>query len=317
MQIQRAMSVVGPGKGLTSRRNLHVIRTVNEMHEWRRHEYRQGGGRTVGFVPTMGALHEGHMTLMKHSKRENGLTVASIFVNPTQFSQGEDLDKYPRQVEADMNLLKKNGVDVLFLPSSEEMYSPNKLHHVEPAAFSKIFEGQARPEFFRGVSTIVTKLFNIVRPDFSYFGQKDISQCILVRKLVEDLNIPTKIRVVSTVRDSDGLALSSRNAYLTAEERPFADILYRSLSVGKKMIESGNGSEISSKDVEAAIRKQLQSESRVSNIEYVSIASHLDMKELESVSSKNGCVISSAVRLGTVRLIDNLLVGKAYYDIVC
>lgn len=257
------------------------------------------------------------MTLMKHSKGENGVTVASIFVNPTQFSQGEDLDKYPRQVEADMELLKKNGVDVLFLPSSEEMYSQNRLHHVEPAAFSKIFEGQARPEFFRGVSTIVTKLFNIVRPDFSYFGQKDISQCILVRKLVEDLNIPTKIRVISTVRDTDGLALSSRNAYLTKEERPFANILYRSLLAGKNLIESGNGSELSSKDVEAAIRKQLQSESRISSIEYISIASHLDMKEMESVSSKSGCVLSSAVRLGTVRLIDNLLVGKAHDDIVC
>lgn len=295
------------------RRRLHVIRSIEEMHQWRRDEYRKG--RDVGFVPTMGALHEGHMTLMRQSKKKADITVASIFVNPTQFSAGEDLDKYPRQIEADMKLLKQNEVDILFLPELKDMYSKNRLHHVEPAAFSNIFEGKARPEFFRGVSTIVTKLFNIVRPDYAFFGQKDISQCILVRKLVDDLNIPTKICVIETVRDKDGLALSSRNAYLTAQERPHADILYRALSKGQHLIESANGT-ISSDEVVACIRGEIMKEKLVSLVEYISLASHNDMNELPIIDSINGCVISSAIRLGSVRLIDNLLVGNAVHDIL-
>lgn len=295
-------------------RSLHVIRSVDEMHEWRRQIYRRNDNK-VGFVPTMGALHEGHMTLVKDSKNECDITVASIFVNPTQFSPGEDLDKYPRQVEADMELLKRNNVDVLFLPKLNDMYSQNRLHHVEPAAFSNIFEGKARPEFFRGVSTIVTKLFNIVRPDEAFFGQKDISQCILVRKLVEDLNIPTKIRVIETVRDKDGLALSSRNAYLTEDERPLANVLYKALAKGQKSIEKSH-EDLSAAKVVAIIQDELAKEKRVTQVEYISLASHQDMTELNFVNAKQGCVISSAVRLGSVRLIDNLLVGQAFKDIV-
>lgn len=293
---------------------LHVIKSVSEMHAFRRKLY-SDGDPSVGFVPTMGALHEGHMALMKHSRQNTDLTIASIFVNPTQFSPGEDLDKYPRQIEADMKLLEREKVDVLFLPDVKGMYPSPALNHVEPAAFSTIFEGSARPEFFRGVATIVTKLFNIVRPDQAFFGQKDISQCILVNKLVQDLNIPTKIKVIETLRDPDGLAMSSRNAYLMAEERQVASVLYRALEVGVKLIQDSK-EPLESGVVIAAIEAELHKEKQVKRIEYISLASHLDMKELSSVDNQKGCVISSAIRLGNVRLIDNLLVGRAYSDIV-
>jgi pantoate--beta-alanine ligase len=275
-------------------------------------------GTTLGFVPTMGALHSGHISLMKEAKKENDLVIASIFVNPTQFSAGEDLDKYPRQVEKDMNLLKENKIDLLFLPQEDQMYSKNPLCHVEPVKFNSILEGKARPEFFRGVATIVSKLFNIVQPTTSYFGQKDISQCILIKKMVEDLNFDTKIKIIETIRDADGLALSSRNAYLTSEERKIADVLYRGLSHGVQLFEQ-HKDQITKQQVVEEMERIIFSEPKVSRIEYISIANHDNMEEYEQSRincDRDGIVISSAIRLGNVRLIDNLLVGKAKRDIL-
>jgi pantoate--beta-alanine ligase len=272
----------------------------------------------LGFVPTMGALHEGHISLVNKAMTECDAVASSIFVNPTQFSKGEDLDKYPRTMEKDVSMLSAAGVEFVFAPgSTDELYpSSGSLCHVEPAAFSRICEGVARPEFFRGVATIVCKLFNIVQPTVAYFGQKDISQCILVKRMVQDLNMPVEIRVCETMREVDGLAMSSRNTYLSPDERKVANILYRALCAGKAACNnnsSAGGSGFVSRDViSAAVTDVLKTEPMVSKIEYISIASHRDMKELDSVKADTtGAVISSAIRLGNVRLIDNLLVGAS------
>ena len=268
----------------------------------------------MGFVPTMGALHPGHISLVKRAKHENDVVASSIFVNPTQFSAGEDLDKYPRTFDTDLAMLTEVGTDMVFAPLSSEIYPPgNRLCHVEPAAFGLIYEGQARPEFFRGVATIVAKLFNIVQPTNAYFGQKDISQCILISRMVADLNIPVTIRVCETMREADGLAMSSRNTYLTSEERPKASVLYKALMAGKNRCSSGA---VSREEIIQAVNDVLATESAVSRVEYVSVASHETMCELDTISPIPGAVLSSAVRLGSVRLIDNVLVGQAETDIL-
>lgn len=295
-----------------------MIRSIEEMRAFQKEHYLNK--KTTGFVPTMGALHTGHLSLMKQAKQENDLGIASIFVNPTQFSPGEDYDRYPRQVEEDMKLLKSIDMDILFHPSNiEEIYNPNRLCHIEPKAFNEIYEGKIRPEFIRGVATIVCKLLNIILPTQSYFGQKDISQCILIRQMIQDLNMDyTKIKIIETLRAEDGLALSSRNVYLTKEERMKADILYKALMKGKLFCEKNSlRKEIPVEEVKEMIEKELLTEKLVSKIEYISIASHQNMKEVTKVDAKNqGAVISSAIRVGNVRLIDNLLVGKAHDDIL-
>ena len=268
----------------------------------------------MGFVPTMGALHPGHISLVKHAKQENDVVASSIFVNPTQFSAGEDLDKYPRTFDADLAMLTEVGTDMVFAPLSSEIYpARERLCHVEPAAFGLIYEGQARPDFFRGVATIVTKLFNIVQPTNAYFGQKDISQCILISRMVADLNIPVTIRVCETMREADGLAMSSRNTYLTEDERPTASILYKALMAGKNTCTSRA---VSREAIIQAVTDVLKTQPAVSRIEYISVASHETMCELDTVTSTPGAVLSSAIRLGSVRLIDNVLVGQAEADIL-
>jgi pantoate--beta-alanine ligase len=293
-------------------RNISIVKSIDDM----RRINKQIINKRKGFVPTMGALHEGHITLMKRARKENDIIISSIFINPTQFSAGEDLDKYPRTLDNDINMLKDANVDYVFIPNTNDIYNNNILCHIEPSRFSNILEGKARPDFFRGVATIVCKLFNIVQPTKAYFGQKDISQCILVKSLVLDLNIPVQIQVCETVRENDGLAMSSRNTYLTTNERPYANILYKALNIGKDMFDSNDVNKIiSSKDIIKVIEESLKSEPLVSKIEYISIASHIDMTELSHVSLSKGAVISSAIRLGSVRLIDNLLIGIANDDI--
>ena len=291
-------------------RNIHVVRTIDEIRKFRSNT----GLQRLGFVPTMGALHDGHIFLMERAKRETDIVVASIFVNPTQFSVGEDLDKYPRTFDSDLQMMKGAGVDLVFAPNVNEIYRRNVLCHVEPSDFSNISEGKARPDFFRGVATIVCKLFNIVQPTVTYFGQKDISQCILVKRMVEDLNIPVQIRICETLRESDGLAMSSRNTYLKPSERKVASILYRALDRAKVDYDGDSGGEIRREDLIKCVLDILQSESAVTQIEYISVASHVDMKELTIIDSR-GAVISSAIRLGSVRLIDNVLIGNAANDI--
>lgn len=301
------------GRSMCLRRGIHVLRSIEETVKYRDS---LPNATKVGFVPTMGALHSGHISLVTRAQGECDVVMASIFVNKTQFSAGEDLDKYPRQFEADLQLLKQAKVDAVFAPDDAAMYPAGALCHVEPAAFSNIMEGQARPEFFRGVATVVTKLFNIVSPTTSYFGQKDISQCILLRRMVQDLNLRTKVQICETMRAADGLALSSRNAYLSAAERKQADVLYRALAAGQQHFEemmlSARGP-VDAKAIQAKVMEVLAP--IVARVEYISVASHHDMSELAQVTEQ-GAVLSSAVRLGQVRLIDNLLLGSAGKDIL-
>ena len=278
-----------------------------------RHSLNSPTIESIGFIPTMGALHAGHLSLVEESfKNKNENVIVSIFVNPLQFSKGEDLDKYPRQLNSDIKLLESVGVKLIFVPQEIDMYPNYSLCQVEPKDFSNIYEGQARPDFFRGVATIVCKLFNIVRPTDSYFGQKDISQCILIKKMVEDLNINGRIHICKTMRESDGLAMSSRNAYLSPVERSASNILYQALSDGKSACESINS--ILPRDVVIdVVNSILKSNPLVTKVEYISLACSTNMKELShyDINSETGAVLSSAIRIGNVRLIDNLLIGNA------
>ena len=301
-------------------RRLHIAPSIEAMREYHKEN------PVISFVPTMGALHDGHLELVKRAKAMGCKVVVSIFVNPTQFSAGEDLDKYPRQLEADLSKLRPLGVDCVFTPTQADMYPGDGLCHVEPAKFSDISEGLARPEFFRGVATVVCKLFNIVQPTYTFFGQKDISQCILIRRMVHNLNMPVNVTVCPTVRESDGLAMSSRNAYLTASERRVSSVLFKALTAAQVCCEATAATKrsVSRDEIIAAATKVLLEEPLVTKVEYVSVASHLDMKELDSYPAANGslgscgggAVISSAIRIGNVRLIDNVLVGKAVQEIL-
>lgn len=296
-------------------RGMHIAGSIEMMRAFR------AANPVLNFVPTMGALHDGHLALVKQAKEKGGKVVVSIFVNPTQFSAGEDLDKYPRQLEADLAKLKPLGVDCVFTPTQQDMYPGNALCHVEPAQFSHICEGAARPEFFRGVATVVTKLFNIVQPTYTFFGQKDISQCILIQRMVKDLNMPVHVQVCPTIREPDGLAMSSRNAYLTATERPACSVLYRALMKVKEACDHTASTKfpVQRADLLAIANTVLNAEPLVTRIEYVSVASHFDMTELASYNAHvpgAGAVISAAIRIGNVRLIDNVLVGQAEKDIL-
>ena len=288
-------------------RAIHVCSTIQEFRAYRRNL----ANKVVGFVPTMGALHAGHQSLALQASKECDVVVGSIFVNPTQFGPQEDLDKYPRTLERDLEIFEAASVACVFAPRNrEEMYGSSPLCHVEPAAFSHILEGIARPDFFRGVATVVTKLFNIVQPDRAYFGQKDISQCILIQRMVADLNFPIEVRICETIREHDGLAMSSRNVYLSATERAAAGILYKALTVGKDVCETSK-SEVLRSEITGSCEEVLRSERLISKVEYISVASIENMEELSSYSPGTGFILSAAVKLGNVRLIDNILVGSA------
>jgi pantoate--beta-alanine ligase len=292
---------------MIQRRFLHIARTIKEMRQYR---HALSKDDTIGFVPTMGALHSGHLSLVNYARQENQIVIASIFVNPTQFSPGEDLDKYPRTVEKDLEMLKQSKVDCVFLPSDpSEIYGNNPLCHVEPAAFSQIYEGNKRPNFFSGVATIVCKLFNIVQPTVSYFGQKDISQFILLRRMVDDLNIPVTVKALPTLREEDGLAMSSRNVYLNTKERIASGVLFKALQGAVDLCEEQ--SIISTVEMISRTKMILSQEPLVSEVQYVSVASPYDMKELTTANVQDGAVVSAAIKVGSVRLIDNLLVGNA------
>lgn len=261
-------------------------------------------GMTVGFVPTMGYLHEGHLSLMRAAKKENGLVVASIFVNPLQFGPTEDYAVYPRNLERDAELAKSAGVDIVFAPSVAEMYPQgyqNMNSYVDLTDITDKLCGKQRPGHFRGVATVVSKLFNIVEPTYAYFGQKDAQQVIVLKKMVCELNMNVIIRVLPIVREADGLAMSSRNVYLEGQQRQAALVLNHSLCAAKQMLEQGE------KDA-ALIRGtmcQLISRQPLAAIDYVEI---VDLQNLQPVQVVAGSVlIALAVRIGKVRLIDNLL----------
>jgi len=233
--------------------------------------------------------------------------VASIFVNPTQFGPNDDFNRYPRQLERDTELLQNLGVHHVLAPNAESMYGQDHLAYVNAKGFDKIAEGRARPGHFQGVATVVTKLFNIVRPTNAYFGQKDAAQCVLIRRIVEDLDMDVNVVVHDTVRDDDGLALSSRNAYLTNDERKAAPVLYRSLCAAKKMFKSFDADVIPATDLRRVVENELKSEPLVGEIQYVSIDNRATMQPIQKVLRQNGAIVSIACKVGSVRLIDNIV----------
>ena len=256
--------------------------------------------RPLGLVPTMGYLHEGHLSLVRRARADNATAAASIFVNPTQFGEGEDLAAYPRDMEGDLEKLEREGVDLVFAPSADEMYPRGFDTSIDVGAIARRLEGEHRPGHFNGVATVVCKLLTIVRPDNVYFGQKDAQQCLVIKRLNADLNLAANVVVLPTVRDADGLALSSRNAYLTDAERQPALSLIRSLRLAESLYAVGvRDAEI----IRHQMRQALATEPRTS-VEYVSIADAQTLDELIVIDRP--ALVSLAVRIGAVRLIDNL-----------
>ena len=275
--------------------DMHVVKTVLEIRA-----SRQKLKGTVGFVPTMGYLHEGHLALVKQAKIENSAVVVSIYVNPTQFGPREDLGAYPRDLDRDIELLRKEGTDVVFVPPDDEMYPSEFSSWVDVEKVTERLEGASRPGHFRGVATVVAKLFNIVQPTRAYFGQKDAQQVVVIKRMAADLNMNLEVVVVPTVRESDGLAMSSRNIYLSPKERQAATILLKALTLAQRLWWSGD------RDTEK-IRRQMTAliqKEPLAQIDYVSIADAETLEELNSLDRP--AVASLAVRIGKTRLIDNM-----------
>ena len=258
--------------------------------------------RPLGLVPTMGALHSGHIALVRRARQDSATLAVSIFVNPAQFGPQEDLALYPRDLERDLALLEVEGVDLVFTPGPEEIYPPGFDTWVDPGKLAARLEGAVRPGHFRGVATVVTKLLNIVGPDRAYFGQKDGQQTAVICRLVQDLNLSASIVVVPTVRDTDGLALSSRNEYLTAEQRKAAPVIYQSLARIEKLWRGGLND---AKSLRRAARKLLEAEPLVDAVDYVSVADAETLEELDQIQVR--AMASVAVRMGRTRLIDNII----------
>jgi pantoate--beta-alanine ligase len=257
----------------------------------------------VGLVPTMGYLHEGHMSLVRKARAENKSVVVSIYVNPTQFGPKEDLSKYPRDLDRDLAMLDKEGVNVVFFPADKEMYPAGFDTWVTVDNLTKPLEGDVRPTHFRGVTTIVAKLFNIVRPANAYFGQKDAQQALVITKMATDLNMNLKVMVCPTVREQDGLAMSSRNVYLNPEQRKAAVVLYKSLLTAKDLFAIGEkNAAVILEQMIALIQKE-----PLAKIDYVSISDTNTLTELKTI--KQSALVSMAVRFGSTRLIDNIILG--------
>ncbi len=257
--------------------------------------------RSLGLVPTMGALHEGHLSLVRQAREDNETVVASIFVNPTQFGPNEDLGRYPRPIEQDLSLLTAERVDVVFTPSTDEMY-PDGLAttmHVDGPADG--YESEVRPGHFDGVATVVSRLLVQVSPDVAYFGRKDAQQAAVVRRLVSDLDIPVAISVMPTVREGDGLAVSSRNAYLTAEQRAVAPTLFRALSAARDRYRSGGQSAAA---LEAGFRALIAIEPVIESVDYVALVNE---RTFEAWGGRGPCLMIAAIRMGSVRLLDNVV----------
>jgi len=261
-------------------------------------------GETIGFVPTMGALHIGHISLIEAAVKQSRFVVVSIFVNPTQFGPGEDFEKYPRPLEDDLKICSDTGVDVVFAPSADQIYGAGNLTWVNVEKLTEPLCGRFRPGHFRGVTTVCTKLFNIVGPDLAFFGQKDAQQAVVIRRMVIDLNMPLEIVVCPTVREDDGLAVSSRNKYLTESQRKDAALIYKSLQICRQMIEAGE------KDSRIILGRMREILSRIRSvkIEYISI---VDAETLQTIDKISGRILTAvAVRIGSTRLIDNIIVDK-------
>ena len=255
--------------------------------------------KTIGFVPTMGALHQGHLSLIRQARKENDIVAVSIFVNPTQFGPKEDFKRYPRPIRKDIVLCCKEKIDFIFYPKVKDLYPQGFKTFVTVEQLSNVLCGKSRPGHFRGVATVVTKLFNIVNPDIAYFGQKDTQQAIIIKRLVCDLNIPIKIKVMPIIREKDGLAMSSRNVYLNQQERKGALVLSRSLNLAKDLLKKGERNAARIINLMRRLIKQRKS----AKIDYIAVVDSEDLKPIKKIS--NGCLIALAVWMGKTRLIDN------------
>ena len=262
--------------------------------------------RPLGLVPTMGALHEGHLSLTRQARNDNATMAASIFVNPTQFGPNEDYARYPRSFERDLELLAEQGTDLVFAPPPAEVYPEGFDTWIEPGSVAEGMEGEARPGHFRGVATVVAKLFTITRPDRAYFGQKDGQQLAVIRKMNNDLNLGVEVVPMPTIREPDGLALSSRNAYLTPEQREAAPAVYRSLCAAEDVFRRG---EKDAGRIRRAALNILEREPLLESVDYVSVVDASSMRPIETLLDGERVMIATAVRLGAVRLIDNVVPG--------
>ena len=281
---------------------MKIIRTPHSITVWGERLRREGV--TIGLVPTMGALHDGHRSLIQAARLQCDALIVSIFVNPTQFSQTEDLSTYPRPITRDRALCREEGVDVCFEPTARDIYPDGFQTTVTVPTLARRWEGAARPHHFAGVATVVTKLFGIVRPHLALFGQKDYQQAALVRRLVHDLSLGVAIQVRPTVRERDGLAMSSRNVYLSTDERRVAPLLFQALQAGKQMIVGGvrDGAAIEQR------MRQIIEQAPDMHVEYLAVCDPDSLEPLSAISPH--AVLLGAVRIGSIRLIDNLLVNR-------
>jgi len=285
---------------------MKVIKNIAAMQRFALKAKREG--KKIGFVPTMGFLHEGHLSLIRKARqlcKKDGIVVVSIYVNPTQFGPNEDFSKYPRNLERDLKLCKSAGADVVFTPTDDEMY-PGKSQglysvYVVEEELSKTMEGASRPGHFRGVTTVVAKLFNIVQPDVAIFGEKDYQQAAIIRRMTDNLNFPVKIIVAPTVREPDGLAMSSRNTYLNENERKQATVLYRAICLAREKVASAK-SPLNAADLKAELKSYIEKEPSA-RLDYVEFFNPDTLKPVEQV--KKGDHMALAVFIGTTRLIDN------------
>jgi pantoate--beta-alanine ligase len=279
---------------------MEIVRITETMQ--RLAEEIRNGGQRIGLVPTMGFLHEGHLSLIRTLRPQSDVLVVSIFVNPTQFGPGEDLNKYPRDIDRDEQLCRKENVDIIFYPNSGEMYPEPYLTYINVDVLTDTMCGKSRPGHFRGVATVVSKLFNIIKPHTAIFGQKDYQQSLVIRQMVRDLNFDINIITAPIVREHDGLALSSRNKYLDREERKNAPLIYKSLQEAQKMVKDGITSpSIISRQIEHVLRKI-----PYIKIDYIAIVNRQNLKPVEQIDGNT--LIALAVYVGKTRLIDNILI---------
>lgn len=282
---------------------MDIITTIAALRE--KLAARRRAGQTIGFVPTMGYLHQGHLSLVSHSKSENDVTVVSIFVNPLQFGKNEDLEKYPRDLDRDAALLHKAGVDFLFAPTVTDMYPEPMQTVVDLPKLGAELEGEARPGHFAGVATVVTKLFNIVQPDAAYFGEKDYQQVTIIQKMVEDLAQPVRIVPISTVREADGLACSSRNVYLSKEERAAAVIVPKALAEAERLLRTGL------RDV-ATLEEKLRAFISTEPLAKPEVVAIRDPRTLAKIDTVTGpALVLLYVHFGKTKLLDNRIIGQA------
>ena len=286
---------------------MSIIKTAAGLQDWLNTSDRRN--KTLGFVPTMGSLHEGHLSLVRQAREENDLVIVSVFVNPMQFAKGDDFKSYPRDIERDHQLAGAAGADVVFYPSAEEIYVPGCSTTVEvDGEISMKLCGESRPGHFRGVTTVVSILFNITGPDAAYFGQKDAQQALIIKKMVKDLHMPLKIKVCETVREKDGLAMSSRNVYLDPDERRAAAVLNSALEKAQDDLRSGRANCCDTECLRQLIEDEISKEP-LADIDYVHVLDAETLEDMSAVMPERPAVAAVAVRIGKTRLIDNRILA--------